>query len=68
MVELASPSSQARPTLVRFIWVAGREEDKGTMSVSEVTDHLLEESVPWEVNLLREYCKSDADLDSVSDR
>lgn len=27
---------------------------------------LLEESIPWEVRLLKEYCNSTFDLDSVS--
>ena len=30
------------------------------------TDYLLEEDMPWEVRLIKEYCKSTADLDSVS--
>lgn len=34
--------------------------------VQETTEFLLEESIPWEVRLLKEYCNSTADLDSVS--
>lgn len=30
------------------------------------SDHLLEEDIPWEVRLIKEYCKSTADLDCVS--
>ena len=34
--------------------------------MSEETEGLLEESVPWEVRLLKGYCNSAVDLDSVS--
>lgn len=34
--------------------------------MSEGNECLLEESIPWEVRLLKEYCNSTADLDSVS--
>lgn len=30
------------------------------------TESLLEESIPWEVRLLKEYCNSTVDLDTVS--
>ena len=35
--------------------------------MSEETVYLLEEDIPWEVKLIQEYCKSRADLESVSE-
>lgn len=36
------------------------------MIMAEEKASLLEESVPWEVKLLEDYCRSKADLESVS--